>query len=71
VGDFIFSQLITRVFCKAKECFFTDSITSVPDPKGFGPLGSGSAEIYPDPDPSINKQKIKINHEFFYFVTSQ
>jgi hypothetical protein len=70
VGDFIFSQLITRVFCKANECFFTDSITSV---LVFGPLGSGSAVIFtdPDPDPFINKQKNKINHEFFCFVTSQ
>ncbi len=74
VDDFIFSQLITRVFCKANECFFADSVTRVLDPYVFCASririlsylsGSGSGSFY------INKQKIKINNEFFRFVTSQ
>jgi hypothetical protein len=39
----------------------------------FGPPGprSESIIICMDPDPYINKQKIKINHNFYYFVNSQ
>jgi len=39
-----------------------------------GRSGSGTVNIYTDPDPapdpSINKQKIKKNLDFFNFVTS-
>ncbi len=50
------------------------SIVTDPDPQCqyvFGPPGSGSGIICTDPDPSINKQKIEISHEFNCFVTSQ
>jgi hypothetical protein len=44
------------------------------DPYVFGPVGSGPIYVIickdPDPDPSINKQKIKIYH-FYCFVTFQ
>ncbi len=47
--------------------------SSVPDqdPYVFGPPGSGSVIICMDPDPSNNKKKILINHDFYCFVTSQ
>jgi hypothetical protein len=48
-----------------------------PDPYVFGPLGAGSGFVIictdPDLDPSINRQKSKINpnHDFHCFVTSR
>jgi hypothetical protein len=41
--------------------------SNVVDPYGFGPPGSKSVVLCPDPDPSIIKQKM---FPYYYFVTS-
>ncbi len=53
--------------------FLRPLFNSVPNPYVFGPLGSRSVIICtdPDPDPSINKQKVWDKPWFLLYVNSQ
>jgi hypothetical protein len=53
----MYLYLYGRAFSVESVHFFTYVCCNVVDPYVFGPPGSGSVIICPDPDPSIIKQK--------------